>query len=291
MSQQVQDKYISLNGLRFHYREWGMESARPLVLLHGWLDHARVWDTVAAALADDFRVLALDQRGHGESQWASEWLEYSLDRKVADLAAFVTSLGLARLSLLGHASGGAYPEYIYAAQHPELVTRLVIVDAGPGPQDPADAIPSPEPVEGTWFVQDFDDPEVVFANIRALWTRRYNSDEELRHWFQNNIVRCADGRWTWRFDSALHSPSGLNTPPRDDAEQHYAMLSKIACPTLLVRGEESHSMSRAKAKRMVDTIPDCRLVEVARSTHWVHIDNPSGFVAVVRPFLLEVSSK
>ena len=59
----VRDETVTLDGLRFHYRDWGDPDAPPVVLLHAYLQHARTWDTVARGLADRFRVLALDHRG------------------------------------------------------------------------------------------------------------------------------------------------------------------------------------------------------------------------------------
>src|SRR3970040_2037245 len=64
------EREIRLSGLRFHYVEWGTAAAPPLVLLHGFTGHARTWDDFAASVADGFRVLALDQRGHGDSDRA-----------------------------------------------------------------------------------------------------------------------------------------------------------------------------------------------------------------------------
>lgn len=70
---EVQDKTVTLNGLRFHYRDWGNAGATPLVLLHGFTSHARSWDTFARAVHERYRVLALDQRGHGETEWAADY--------------------------------------------------------------------------------------------------------------------------------------------------------------------------------------------------------------------------
>ncbi|MBI5629009.1 MAG: alpha/beta fold hydrolase, partial [Candidatus Rokubacteria bacterium] len=64
------EREIRLGGLRFHYVEWGAAGASPLVLLHGVTSHARTWDDFAASMADRFRALALDQRGHGDSDRA-----------------------------------------------------------------------------------------------------------------------------------------------------------------------------------------------------------------------------
>jgi esterase len=75
----VRDETITLDGLRFHYRDWGDPDALPLVLLHAYLQHARSWDTVARGLVDSYRVLALDQRGFGESEWATDYHEQPLE--------------------------------------------------------------------------------------------------------------------------------------------------------------------------------------------------------------------
>src|ERR671916_2106233 len=94
----VRDETIVLDGLRLHYRDWGDPAAPPVVLLHAYLQHARSWDTVARGLADHFRVLALDQRGHGESDHAANYHELRL---IGDLAEFVDALGLDTFSAVG----------------------------------------------------------------------------------------------------------------------------------------------------------------------------------------------
>src|SRR5262249_18998152 len=94
----VQDKFISLNGLRYHYREWENEGAPALVLIHGATSSASTWDRVAEAMRDRYRVIAPDLSGHGESEWAAE---YSYSRWVEDVAALTEALGLRRFSLLG----------------------------------------------------------------------------------------------------------------------------------------------------------------------------------------------
>lgn len=288
----VQDKHVNLNGLRFHYREWGSETIEPIVLLHGWTDNCRVWDTVSAALADHYHLFALDQRGHGESEWAKSWEEYALDNKVADLDAFISVLGLSQVTLVGHSGGGAHPTYLYTPQS-NKVKRLIIVDAGPGPRDGADSIPSPLPetddARSFWYTAgDFENPEAVYPEIRRMWTLRHMSDEECRHRFDSKIKQLNNSsKWTLRYDSKLRSQTGLTVPPSDEAT-HWQALSRISCPTLLIRGDESHLVSRAKAQRVAQTIPNCRVVEVHSSTHYPHLDNPEQFVDIVRTFLADL---
>ncbi len=269
----VQDKTVALNGLRFHYRDWGHEGARPLVLLHGFTSHARSWDTFARAMSGRYRVLALDQRGHGETQWATD---YAPERMVEDVDAFARVLGLERFALLGLSMGGRNA-YGYTGLHPQTVERLVIVDIGP------EVVPagSERIRAGVQATDVFDDPEEAFRAARAANPRA--SDAELRHRVTNNLMQRDDGRWTFRYDAALRAPD--RPLRRPDPETTWALLRRITCPTLLVRGAESDILSRETAERMVREIPDCSLVEVPDSGHSVPLDNPAGFLAAVREFL------
>lgn len=269
----VLDKTVALNGLRFHYREWGDADARPLVLLHGFTGHARSWDTFAAAMCDRFRVLALDRRGHGESDWA---FDYRAERMVEDVDAFQRELGLKGFALLGLSMGGRNA-YMYAALHPEEVERLVIVDIGPEVL----AAGSARIQQGVEAPDVFDDPEEAVRAARIANPRP--PEDEHRRRVLNNLTQRDDGRWTWRYDKALRMPGGR--PPRPDPETVWPLLARITCPTLLVCGAESDILSPETATRMVRAIPNCRLVEVAGAGHSVPLDNPDGFLAAVRPFL------
>ncbi len=269
----VHDRTVTLNGLEFHYRDWEHDGAQPLVLLHGFTGHARSWDTFAQAMQEKYRVLALDQRGHGESAWAED---YAPERMVEDTDAFVQALDLHQFALLGLSMGGRNA-YTYAALHPEEVERLVIVDIGP------ELMPggSARIREGVQAVDVFDDPEQAFSAARLANPRP--PDAELRHRVTNNLMQLDDGRWTFRYDRSLRSPDRpMVRPAPEDA---WALMPKIACPTLIVRGAESDLFARATAERMVRDIPDCRLIEVPNSGHSVPLDNPTGFLEVVQQFL------
>jgi esterase len=268
------DQLAMLNGLRFHYREWGAEAAPPLVLLHGYTSHARTWDTFARALADRCRVFALDQRGHGESGWTDD---YATERMVEDLAAFAGALRLDRFDLLGLSMGGRVA-YGYAARHTESIRRLVIVDIGPE----LVASGSERIRRGVQANDVFDSPEAAYAAARE--GNRRAPEDELRRRVLNNLMLRDDGRWTYRYDTALRDPARLR--PQADPAEGWAALARIAAPTLLVRGAESDLLSPETARRMVETMPDCRLVTVPDAGHSVPLDNPQGFIAAVRPFLV-----
>ena len=99
-----------------------------------------------------------------------------------------------------------------------------------------------------------------------------------------NLVRRADGLWTWRTDPAARDASTAHAGLSVDA--YWAMLPRITCPTLLVRGAHSRLLTSETAARMLEGLPDGRLVEVPESSHMVHQENPEGFIAAVRPFLI-----
>ncbi len=273
---EVQDRTVDLNGLRFHYLDWGNASAQPLIALHGFTSHAHSWDTFARATRDRYHVLALDQRGHGETEWASD---YHFARRVDDLEAFVKSLDLNRPVLVGLSMGGRCV-YQYTARHPDEVERLVIVDIAP------DLVPAGAQRINTGVAAPdvFDDPEEAFAAARAANPRP--PDAELRDRVNHGLMRRDDGKWTFRYDAALRrNPDVRHLATPEEIEADWESLTRITCPTLLVRGEASDILSPELAQRMVNSIPNCRLVEVADSGHSVPLDNPTGFLRAVEPFL------
>lgn len=267
----ARDRYVTLNGLRFHYREWGDPDAPSLTLLHGFTSHARIWDRFAAVAATRWRVLALDLRGHGESEWAAS---YTWQEMVDDTDAFVREVAGGRSALVGM-SMGARNAYTHAGLHPERVTRLVIVDIAP------DSIAERRERPGR-VVRD------TFATLDEAVAEAYRLNPRppaavMRHRVQHNLRPTADGRWTYVYDRVLRPPG--QPPTRPEPEEVWPLLARITCPTLLVRGAESAVLSEASTARMLAVIPDCRLVTVADSGHPVPLDNPAGFLAAVRPFL------
>lgn len=269
----VQDRTVTLNGLRFHYVDWGNEGAQPLVLLHGLSSHAHTWDRFAAEMQPDFHVLALDQRGHGETDWADD---YARERRVEDVDAFVKALGLERIALLGLSMGGR-AAYMYTAAHPDAVERLVIVDIGP--ESPTSGI---NRIQAGLQAQDvFDDPEEAFQAARAANPRP--TDEDLRYRLQFGLKQLPDGRWTFRYD-----PAQRVILPIDPATG-WPLMPKITCPTLLIRGSDSDVLGPETAERMAREIPNCTLVTVPNSGHSVPLDNPSGFLRAARGFLVSQS--
>ena len=184
---------VTLNGLRFHYLDWGNEDAPPLLLLHGFTGHARHWEYVAGELRSRFHVLALDQRGHGDSEWAPV---YGSGPMVDDLAAFVDTLGLGELSLVGMSMGGING-LLYTATHADRVSRLVLGDIGPEVA-PAGVERIRRQVASRDTFESIDD---AFEFQRANNPRA--TPWALRERVEHNLVELPDGTLTWKYDRAL----------------------------------------------------------------------------------------
>ena len=266
-----QDRWTLINGLRLHYVEWGKPDLPTIVALHGFLGHARVWDSFSQAMESCFRVLALDQRGHGDSQWATDG--YGTPNSVQDLAEFIRALGLEQPVVMGHSMGGLNA-IVYASSHPAAVGKLIIVDIGPefSPRAAERAQRNPNPDPGA-----FDTEEEVVAFLRRQAS--YPSDTVLRNSAHHSLRRREDGKLIWKWDPALTQQR------RGGAGDMWAMVRQITCPTLMVRGAESFILDHDVAVRTVEAMPQAQLAEIPRAEHNVAEDNPEDFTRAVAAFL------
>src|SRR5471032_603834 len=120
------DRFVEAAGLSLHYLDYGTAGRPPMLCVHGGAASTHWFDFVAADFGADYDVLAIDQRGHGDSAWAQP-PDYTYERYAADLDEFATKLDLRDFVLIGHSMGGAVA-LTYAAKYPGRVNRLVIVD-------------------------------------------------------------------------------------------------------------------------------------------------------------------
>ena len=266
----ARDGTAVLGGLRFHFLDWGTAGRPPLLLLHGGAQTAHSWDEVAPELAADHHAVALDQRGHGDSDRAPDGVYRRADF-VADVRGFLEDRGWPAATLIGLSMGGLNA-IAFAASHPERVRGLVVVDVAPTVERAGrDAI-------GRQLTRrDFDSFEEAVAAAHAFNPRRTleNIRERLRH----ALRQTPDGRWTYKFDPAVFGAADL------ELEALWEEVRRIRAPTLLVRGAESPILAAETAERFRRELPGCTVAEVSGAGHSVMGDNPIGFVAAVRPFL------
>ncbi len=268
------DRYVDANGLRFHYLEWGDPEASPIVMLHGFAQTAHMWDFLALNLSGRYRVIALDQRGHGDSDWAPDGA-YTLDDHQADIKAIVAALGLSDIVVVGFSMGGRNA-YVYAADHPDQFKALVIVDSAPVRERAgADLVRR--------FVRGSDEMDAVEEFVERV--QRYNprrSEDSIRASLKHNLKRLPNGKWTWKYDRVLRE---RGSGPLPDPEVLWGYIENVKCPTLFVRGSGSTIVSDETALETARRLPHGRLAVVPDSGHLVAGDNPAYFERILAQFL------
>ncbi|MCS7207822.1 MAG: alpha/beta hydrolase [Dehalococcoidia bacterium] len=275
---QPTDRWIDLRGLRFHYLDWGGEGLPVMLCLHGVAQNAHMWDFTALALCTRYRILALDQRGHGDTSWAPDG-DYSLDAFVADLDAFVNALDLRDITLVGLSMGGRNA-FVYAARYPQRVRTLVVADTGPEVNR-----------AGTDRIGRFMASADVLDSFDAFVerTKRYNPlrpEWLIRGSLRHNLKQLPDGRWTWKYDPALRDPTQRirRMAPSDTLWEAWRALR---CPVLLVRGAESDVLAPHTAQEMAKALPHCQLVTIPQAGHLVPGDNPPAWEQALTAFLTQ----
>jgi pimeloyl-ACP methyl ester carboxylesterase len=190
---------------------------------------------------------------------------------VADVVAFVESLGPDNLTLMGHSLGGIIGFFV-AARRPDLIQSLVLVDPGPevAPAGLARMVAS-----ATKGPDAFDDPMSI--GRAALELKPDAPEEEVRNLLDGALKQRDDGRWIWRYDPSMNTKARPPAP-----ELGWAVLSKVQCPTILIRAAESDVLSPEIAARMIHVVPNARLVELPNAGHMSFTDNPAGFIDLLR---------
>jgi esterase len=275
-----QSEHVVIDGIRLHYLDWGTAGRTPIVFLHGGALNAHSWDAVCLALRGDFHCVALDQRGHGDSEWSPE-CDYSFDAHLRDLEGFVDLLAAAQFVLVGQSLGGINA-IRYAARHGGRVAGLVVIDVGPHVQESAgtDRI-----VDFTLGSGEFESLDEALEHSLAFNPRR--DPRLLRHSLYRHLRRLPDGRWAWKRDRR-HLSRERFTNLVAQVQALAAEVEAIGCPALIVRGRDSDVFSDDDAAAFADLLHRGRWVTVERAGHNVQGDNPRGLLNVLQPFLTEV---
>ncbi|HET7876091.1 MAG TPA: alpha/beta hydrolase [Methylomirabilota bacterium] len=264
-----------LDGLTLRALEWGAPGRPGLCLLHGGSAHAHWWDRVAPAFADRYHVLALDQRGHGESEWPtppSGSTSYATEAFVGDLLGVMGVLGWERMALVGHSMGG-HNAMAFGAWHPEHLWALVVVDSRPSiPPERLAAMHR----RGHRGPRRHETLESAVRSFRLLPPETTADPALLEHLAREGIAERA-GRFLYRFDPDCN---GTRRPT-----DMWPLLGRITAPTLVVRGEHSPILPREMAREMAKRIPRARVEEIPGTHHHLVLDRPDAFVRILDDFL------
>lgn len=266
----MDERFITIDGLRFRYLEWAKASAEPIVLLHGFSSTATAWMRVGEALAGEYHVVALDQRGHGETEWDPQ-KRYTDDQYAADARALVEHLNLNQFTLIGHSMGGSIA-FTYASRYPRDVKRLIIEDSAPMPagRAPADV---PSSFASRAEVEQYirrtapNMPEPAVQDRVAVYYRER-----------------PDGSWGFRADVA-----GVRAGRRaQNSEALWEHVRNVQCPTLVIRaGAEPPLVSEETAARLSRENPRIEVVTVPGAGHNIHFAHFDDFMPILRQCLAQ----
>lgn len=276
--------------LKLHYVDWGNETAEPLLMVHGARDHSRNWDWVAERLRDRFHILAMDLRGHGDSEW-SHGGAYGHANHLHDIAQLVHQKIGRPTTIVAH-SMGAMLTLAYAGVFPEMVKKIVAIEGLPGLSADDDQEPAVEATLRDWIE--------TRRGVAGRMPRRYAtldeavarmqeenahlSDAQARHLTTHAAEQNEDGTYSWKFDNAARfggGPAGRLT-----SQEQHRLWSRITSPLLLVHGGDSQFPKPAGHPRL-QALPTAQVATIPGAGHWVHHDQLELFMAEVGRFLAD----
>jgi esterase len=280
------DEFVEANDLRFHYREWGdTRSRHAVIMLHGYAATSEIWTDVATDLAREFRVIAVDQRGYGQTEHAED-MDYTRASQLEDLEGIIDALGLRSVTLVGHSMGGALA-ICYAAEHPEIVSALVVVEAAPevlrsGVENLRRLLTAGD----SWTTMD-QAAEAFEPHMPGA------SHEQLERRVRGALVQQEDGTFTWGFDEAFRDPS-IRPPDPDPGQRRLSDLwdsaDRIQCPTMIVRGQDTDMLTPEAIQRLHRRVAGSRVSLIEDAGHNVPTDQPASLALNIREFLQSIAA-
>jgi len=266
------------------YRRFGKPGRTPILIAHGLSYFSYDWIDVAARLAADREVVAMDMRGFGDSTWSTA-RDYGVPTMALDIVALAGHLRWPKAVLIGHSMGGRNVAYC-AAKHPTLAAGVVLVDYSPenapqGSKRVTDAIAG---------LPDF------FPSVAAAM-RYFGVDPESpagaakRARFEAYLRAVPDGfqvKRDFHFRDQFRRVRETGERPKLGVDM-WQVLGELRCPALVLRGAASDLFAPETIAKVTAANPGLRVVEVA-DDHNIASDNPEGLIAAVRPFLARLEA-
>ena len=262
------------DNLLLHCLDYGGQGRPPLLFLHGGSAHAHWWDFVAPAFTRHFHVMALDQRGHGDSPWTREWA-YGTRHYIADLHQIISQWEFRPPILVGHSMGG-HNVLVYAGTYRETVRAIAAIDS-----------PATYPAFAKQALKEmaerpsrrFDSLEAAVAAFRTVPNDTVATPEIMRQVALNSFRQDREGKWVHKMDRRTMLREPIDGWP---------LLPEIRCPALYVRPASS-PMPRDYGQEIAARMPHGRFTVVPDSHHHVLLDNPKGLISVLDQFFSKLS--
>jgi len=269
--------YVEAGGLRLHVQDYGTAGKPPMLCVHGGAAHAHWFDFVAAGFTADYHMRAINQRGHGDSAWdKSPAPDYSYERYAADLNEVAERLDLRDFILVGHSMGGVVST-VYASTYPGRAKAFILIDSTISM--PPERIANMQAV-GNREGRSYATQDEFLANYKVRPAGSVAAPEVISHIAQNSGRPFEDGRWRYKFDRNVYA--------RRERMDSFPYWNNIHIPALLIKGDRSMRISPEIIAEVKSRAPQVQVAEVGNSDHHVTLDNPQGFVQVVKEFINKI---
>jgi pimeloyl-ACP methyl ester carboxylesterase len=270
------DGWVEVDGCPIHYLAWGEPGRRGLVCVHGGGAHAHWWTHVAATFADDFRVLAIDLSGHGDSGHRDV---YDLEQWTDEVLAVADAGGIEGLPvIIGHSMGG-FVTIASAALHPARVSGVVVCDSPVTEPDPE--VESYRLREAFGAPRTYAAPDDALQRFRTVPAQEHYCDYVMDHVARRSL-KPVEGGWQWKFDRRIFeqfagSMRGVALP----------YLSRVVCRLALLRSENG-LVTPDIGSSMYDALGRVTpVVELPEAGHHAMLDQPLVLLTALRTLLAD----
>jgi len=285
------EHYFVHDGLKIHYWEWGDPNEETVVFVHGVRDQGRSWDHfITSMTAQGYplkHAVAIDLRGHGDSEWPVTGRGYQHEDFLTDLAGLLRHLNKEPLTIVGHSLGGSMA-LLYAGAFPEKVKRLVLLESlGPfarADEDVPDIIA--ERLAGRNYIEIPFPYSSMEAAAKGLQKRfPLIPGAAAMHMVLYGTKKRGD-TYLWKYDPILR----YRTTTALSEGQIEAFIRRVKCPILFVYGTESDFMQSVRGPR-AKLFKNARIVPLEGAGHHIPHEKPQELAEIVVPFLLQADGE
>jgi pimeloyl-ACP methyl ester carboxylesterase len=265
------DRFVTVDGLRIHYLDWGAPEKPPLIMLHGIGRVAHTFDHIAPHFVSRYHVMAVDMRGHGDSGWDPKGA-YLVEDYVKDIEGLAEQLRLRNIVVWGNSTGGRVAQ-VFAGLHPDLVAAVISEDVGPErPSQLADNVARQlKQEDATGWASE----EELLTQLKTSYPR--TSEEILRSLSHYGTKKRADGRVIWKRDPAIANgfvPTEL-----------WRFVRQIKPPIIYILGGRSTVVPVATQEELKKALPQAEIATVPGTGHYPSEESPAQFLAIIDKFL------
>lgn len=277
----AKSQFVEIRERKFHFLSWGDADKSPIVMLHGFMDHAHTFDWIANILMEKYHLIAWDARGFGQTEWVHPSGYYHFPEYLLDLQLFLEAINIENPILLGHSMGGIIASF-YSGAFPEKVKAVINIEGWMIPNSPFSSAPERVRlwIDGVKNPGSFKPLNSLFEAIQRL----QKTDPQLSYEIASHMAEMGtfekNGKIYW-FHDPLHR---TRSPQPAYSEQMQAFWNNITCPVLLLKGENTPSENPQFAEN-IKAFKTAKYEEIPESGHNLHLHQPEITAKKIISFL------